>query len=222
MLKLVTRTPATKATKATTIILTATTTTTSTTTKTPSSAQPATHTITDMHFNNANIERKRSCRQCSSRTPQSISCCNHNYQHNNDNNNKLNKYNKNNHRNNYNLPPLFAFNRHLLHATLLLLVCAVYNCCAGGVGSNESLAFAPAVPRPVHRRHTTAIVKDNSVDTDDPSLVFVYKCCEKFEIHVDGVCTQVNESGKATQKKRTYFCENIHARNKFYKKKNKK
>ncbi|XP_050316893.1 probable G-protein coupled receptor Mth-like 5 [Bactrocera neohumeralis] len=122
-------------------------------------------------------------------------------EHNNDNNNEhnrsknqLSQNNKNNHRNNYNLPPLFAFNRHLVHATFLLLVYAVCNCCAGAVGSYESLAYAPAEPRPLQRRHTTAIVKDNNAATDDANLVFVYKCCEKFEIHVDGLCTQVNES----------------------------
>lgn len=33
----------------------------------------------------------------------------------------------------------------------------------------------------------------NHVDDD---VVWVNKCCEKFEILVDTVCTQVNESGK--------------------------
>lgn len=194
MIELVTRMAAAKATTTTTTLATTTTTETAL-----SSKSAATNTTTDMHFNAANSERKRSCH-----TPQSISCCSHNYQQNNDNNyqhkknhNQFSKNMKHNHRNNYNLPPLFAFNRHLIHATLLLLVCAVCNCCAGGVGSNESLAYAPVRSRPLQRRHTTAIVKDNNADTDDANLVFVYKCCEKFEIHVDGLCTQVNESGKA-------------------------
>ena len=34
----------------------------------------------------------------------------------------------------------------------------------------------------------------NHIDDD---LVWVNKCCEKFEILVDTVCSQVNESGKA-------------------------
>lgn len=30
----------------------------------------------------------------------------------------------------------------------------------------------------------------------DPNLVLVNKCCEKFEIHVNNTCQQVNQTGK--------------------------
>lgn len=33
----------------------------------------------------------------------------------------------------------------------------------------------------------------------DPSLVLVNKCCEKFEIHVDNECQQVNETGESNR-----------------------
>jgi len=33
--------------------------------------------------------------------------------------------------------------------------------------------------------------------TTDPHFVMVNKCCEKFEIHVDGECQQVNETGES-------------------------
>ncbi|XP_017468598.1 PREDICTED: probable G-protein coupled receptor Mth-like 5 isoform X1 [Rhagoletis zephyria] len=98
------------------------------------------------------------------------------------------------------LPPVFTFSRQLVCIVLLLLVCAAGRCCGGGVGVSESLAFskvsalaAAAEQRPLQRRHTTT--KDSAAAAaDDANLVYVNKCCEKFEIHVDGICTQVNES----------------------------
>lgn len=39
---------------------------------------------------------------------------------------------------------------------------------------------------------------DNRVEEED--IVWVNKCCEKFEIRIDSVCSQVNESGKLNTK----------------------
>ncbi|CAD6991439.1 unnamed protein product [Ceratitis capitata] len=133
-------------------------------------------------------------------TPTTTISCN-SHQHNN-----KDFYNtKTSQQRNHIFSPAFTFSRQLVYAALLLLVFAAGNCCGGGVGSSESLAFSVAKAvtaatveeRPLHRRHTTT--KDNSVVVvasamDDENVVFVNKCCEKFEIHVDGVCTQVNES----------------------------
>jgi len=54
----------------------------------------------------------------------------------------------------------------------------------------------------------TAHVADSSsmqttvpMANNDPNLVLVNKCCEKFEIHVNNSCQQVNETGKS---KHTY------------------
>ncbi|XP_067636934.1 probable G-protein coupled receptor Mth-like 5 isoform X2 [Eurosta solidaginis] len=101
------------------------------------------------------------------------------------------------HNNNF-LSPAFLCSRQLVYVLFLLLVCIVNDCYGGGVGSSESLPFtgvlAGATPeeRPLQRRHATT--KENNATDDTTNLVFVNKCCEKFEIHIDGVCTQVNES----------------------------
>lgn len=85
---------------------------------------------------------------------------------------------------------------------LLLLVYAAGRCCGGGVGASESLAFSKvsmvdaAEQRPLQRRHTTTKDSAAAAAADDANLVYVNKCCEKFEIHVDDICTQVNETGK--------------------------
>ncbi|XP_030376025.1 probable G-protein coupled receptor Mth-like 5 [Scaptodrosophila lebanonensis] len=48
-------------------------------------------------------------------------------------------------------------------------------------------------PHSLRRRH---VGDSNTISssTSDPNLVQVNKCCEKFEIHVDTVCQQVNET----------------------------
>lgn len=43
------------------------------------------------------------------------------------------------------------------------------------------------------RRHATATLPSDS------GVVLINKCCEKFEIHVDTVCTQVNDTGEVKE-----------------------
>lgn len=40
------------------------------------------------------------------------------------------------------------------------------------------------------------LAKANLPGSEDEDIVLVNKCCEKFEIRIDSVCSQVNESGK--------------------------
>ncbi|XP_054727941.1 probable G-protein coupled receptor Mth-like 5 isoform X1 [Anastrepha obliqua] len=151
----------------------------------------ATTTATDMLLINEIHERRRKVGGRSTHHPssnashRSASCSSHF----NNNNNKSNIHN-------YYLPPAFAFSRQLVYAMLLLLVCAADVCCDSGVGrsSSESLTFSVATElHPLQRRHATT--KDNAaVATEDENLILVNKCCEKFEIHVHGICSQVNES----------------------------
>lgn len=49
-------------------------------------------------------------------------------------------------------------------------------------------------PLPVTSHVTSA--GSSTALSSDPNLVLVNKCCEKFEIHVDHECQQVNETGK--------------------------
>lgn len=46
--------------------------------------------------------------------------------------------------------------------------------------------------------HQAATIKANLQDDNhiDEDVVWVNKCCEKFEIRIDSVCSQVNDSGK--------------------------
>lgn len=68
--------------------------------------------------------------------------------------------------------------RGCCHLALLLPLLGVLAC--GHVANNLN---ASSVPLPL---------------ASDPNLVLVNKCCEKFEIHVNNSCQQVNETGKST------------------------
>lgn len=62
-----------------------------------------------------------------------------------------------------------------LLALLVALVC-------GHVANNSNSSIS-SVPLPL-------------ASSSDSNLVLVNKCCEKFEIHVNNSCQQVNETGK--------------------------
>lgn len=63
--------------------------------------------------------------------------------------------------------------------TLLPLLAAIV---CGHVANNSNSNIS-SVPLPL-------------ASSSDTNLVLVNKCCEKFEIHVNNSCQQVNETGK--------------------------
>jgi len=58
------------------------------------------------------------------------------------------------------------------------------------------LATLRAVVITAHVADSSSVETTVPMANNDPNVVLVNKCCEKFEIHVNNSCQQVNETGK--------------------------